>query len=354
MKRLITLAAALICAATLTSCNSNDNSNDNSGFSYGGDHIFGTGEAALADGGGGVARFSNPANVQVDRSGNVFVADYDNSALRAITPSGLVLTLMQRADFQQPFGLTVASDGTVYIQTDANDTGQKDATTGTIWKFNRDTGAVTVVARNRGRPRGILALADGRIAMSDLAHNVISILDPATGTVTPLAGTADQAGYVNGTGAAARFSRPYDLAPSSDGALLVADQTNNVIRKVTLAGVVTTFAGADPVGGAPAAAGSTNGPVAGASFSAPQGLAISGSAVYVSEPGSHLIRKIAGGTVTTQAGNGTAGFVDAQGTAAEFFGLEGISAGPDGKLWVADGNGGDGGPFNRVRFIPLP
>ena len=352
------LAVALFCGVMLNACNSNDDNNNCCGvygYPYNGDHIFGSGEAALADGSASMARFSNPVNVAVASNGTVFVADYDNNALRAILSNGLVLTVLQRDNFQRPFGLTIARDGTLYVQTDANDMGQRDATTGTIWKLDRDSGAVTVVARNLGRPRGIVALPDGRIAMSDLVQNVISLLDPGTSppTVTVLAGAAGQNGLINGSGSAARFDRPYGMKLAADGALLVADQNNNVIRRVTLAGVVTTFAGA--TANAPAAAGSVNGPAASASFNAPEALGIFNDTVFVADQGNHLIREIADGMVTTLAGDGTAGFVDAPGTGAEFFGLEGISAGPDGKLWIADGTAGSDTPvpYNRVRYIPI-
>jgi sugar lactone lactonase YvrE len=352
----ILLASLTILTASLSGCNVDSNNNNGAGYSYGNQHIFGTAEAALADGSASMARFSNPANVAVARDGTVFVADYDNNAIRAILSNGLVLTVIQRDNFQRPFGLTIANDDTVYVETDGNDMGQRDATTGTIWKIDRNTGAVTLVVRNIGRPRGLVALPDGRIAMSDLVQNTISVMDPSAVAPAPtvIAGTAGQNGLVNGTGAAARFDRPYGMSLASDGALLVADQNNNVIRHVTLAGVVTTFAGSMVNAPAAATSGNANGAAATASFNAPEALAVDGDTVYVADQGNHIIRKIAAGVVSTQAGNGTAGFVDAQGLAAEFYGLEGIAAGPDGRLWIADGNVGDPQPYNRVRYIPIP
>jgi DNA-binding beta-propeller fold protein YncE len=181
--------------------------------------------------------------------------------------------------------------------------------------------------------------------MSDLVHNVITILNPATGDIQPVAGMVDEAGFVNDTGTAARFSRPYGLALASDGALLVADQNNHVIRRVTLSGEVTTFAGT----GAPD---NQNGIITGASFNLPQDVAIAGSTIYIADQKNHLIRRIDGNVVTTFAGNGIAGFKDAKGLAAEFFGLEGIAVNADGSiLWIADGNGGTGALFNRVRRL---
>ncbi|HUS25110.1 MAG TPA: hypothetical protein VM369_09185 [Candidatus Binatia bacterium] len=313
---------------------------------YGGAHVWGAAEAGAVNGRAAGARFNNPANVEVGTDdGTVYIADFDNNLVRAISPGGIVRTLVAKPGFQRPFGLTWGFDNFLYVQTDDNDSGAHGPNTGTVWKVDPDTGAATVVARDIGRPRGLMALPDGRIALSDLSHNALSLLDPDTGAVTPLAGLADTAGFADGTGTAARFDRPYGLALDEDGTLLVADQNNNRIRRVTLAGVVTTFAGSG-------VAGNADGALLSATFRGPQDVEIVGSTVFVAEPSNHVIRRIAGGSVTTFAGNGTAGFVDADGTAAAFFGLEGIATTPFGHLlFVADGNGGSGDPFNRVRFI---
>src|SRR4029450_278338 len=77
----------------------------------------------------------------------------------------------------------------------------------------------------------------------DLSHHTISLIDPVTAAVTPLAGLADCGGFQDGTGSAARFHHPYGVALAANGDILVADQSNHRIRRVTLAGVVTTFAG---------------------------------------------------------------------------------------------------------------
>lgn len=308
---------------------------------------WGAADAGLVDGAPATARFSNPVNVETAPDGAVYVADFDNSAIRVIATNGRVSTLVQQAGFNRPFGLTLAGNGVLYVQTDSNDTGQRDATTGTIWAVNTNTGAATVVVRNIGRPRGLQALPDGRIALSDLAHNVISLLNPVTGVIEPLAGAADQPGFADAQGANARFDRPYGLALAADGALLVADQNNHRIRRVTLGGEVSTFAGT----GTP---GNQDDLVTGAGFRSPQDVAVAWNRVYVSDQGNHVIRRIEGNVVTTVAGNGLAGFAegndDGGGPAASFFGLEGIAVSRNGGvLWMADGNNGNGDPYNRVR-----
>lgn len=354
-KLAIGILLACVSLTGLTACD-----NDNNDTVTGGvvtplpaAHIFGTAEANLVNGDAAKSRFSNPANVEVASDGTVFVADYDNDAVRKISPAGQVSTLIRQNNFQRPFGLTLSEDGkTLFVQTDGNDLGQRNADTGTIWRIDLGASAATpvVIVRNVGRPRGLLALPGGNLALSDIQRHVISVLNPATKVITPLAGSSGNAGFANGNGTAARFNRPYGLALASDGALLVADFNNNSIRKVTATGVVTTFAGLGP-----AKAGQVNGNLDSATFDGPQDVATSGSSVYVADHDNYVIRKINGNTVSTVAGNGTQGFIDGQGTAAAFFGLEGFAITADGKtLWIADGNNGEGGPYNRVRYIRLP
>ncbi len=113
-------------------------------------------------------------------------------------------------------------------------------------------------------------------------------------------------GYVNATGASAqfRFTIPSGAAVDTSGNVYVADAVNNVIRKIDPNGVVTTFAGAAPVGGAAATAGNADGTGTAASFSGPQGIAIDGFGnLYVADTGNHAIRMITpAGVVTTLAG----------------------------------------------------
>jgi sugar lactone lactonase YvrE len=308
--------------------------------------LAGCDEDGMVDGARAVARFANPVNVVIASSTVTYVADFDNGRIRAVELGGATRTVVSRPDFKVPFGLALAANGMLYVETDDNDAGMHSETTGTIWRVDPDTGDATVIARDLGRPRGLAVLPDGRIAMADHHHHVLSILDPATGAVTPLAGTIDQVGYTNATGALARFAQPYDLVVLPGGDLVVSELDNHRLRRVTLAGVVTDFAGTGVAGG-------TDGPIETATFNGPQGLAISGSTLYVTDIKSHTIRRIANGMVTTIAGDGTAGWQDADAPlTAKFYGLEGIDVRGN-RLVAADGNIGDGATFNRVRTVDL-
>lgn len=312
--------------------------------------IAGAGDAGDVDAQGTNARFNNPANLETDPSGNLYVADFDNNTLRKIDGQGNVTTLVRQNTFQRPFGVTFGQDNQVYVETDGNDLGQRDGTTGTIWRVNPTSGAATVVARNLGRPRGLCVTQDGRIVLSNLTRSVVELMNPSNGAITFLAGTEGVSGFANANGNLASFSRPYGPAIAPNGDILLADQDNNRIRRVTLAGEVSTFAGTGAVG-------STNGPRLNATFDHPQDVVVDGAGnVYVSDNNNHLLRKIDTlGDVSTFAGTGVAGFADGQLLQAQFFGQEGFCLAHDGSaLYVADGTGGGADPFNRIRKVLFP
>lgn len=343
MRPIVICTVSFISLALLSGCGGNG-----SGVKLNQADVYGVPAEGDVDGSPSVAQFANPANVEVGPDQSVYVADYDNNAIREIAPDGTVSTLVKMTNFYQPFGLTFSPDGFLYVSTDFNDLGVKNATSGTIWKIDVKKKTVSVLKANLGRPRGILAVSKTEIAMADTSHDTISIINTTTKVVTVIAGVADQTGHVNGKGTTARFSRPYGMALLPDGALVVADCNNNCLRKVTLSGEVSDFAGSTT-------AGKQNGPVDTATFLNPEDVAYSNGSVYVADTANHVIRRISNGNVTTFAGDGTAGFVVAPGTSAEFYGLEGIAVrGGTSTMWIADGNGGDGSNFNHVRKIPLP
>lgn len=158
------------------------------------------------------------------------------------------------------------------------------------------------------------------------------------GTVTTIAGDGT-AGWVDETGASARLNAPYGLAAGTD--LVFGQAGDHRIRRATAAGVVTTLAG-DGTAGFVDAAGQL------ARFSAPAGLAVDADGnVYVADRANHRIRKITpAGAVSTLAGGAAAGFVDDEGAAARFEEPEGLAY-HDGALYVADGGN------HRVRRIDL-
>lgn len=358
------LALRLLAAGLLTGCagsSSSPTGGDDGGgggsgsddedlpFTTGVSTLAGKAEAGYVDGARKVAKFSNPVNVAY-RDGVLYVADFDNGKLRAIdVDSHVTTTVIAQNGFQRPFGLALSADGTIFVSTDNDRAGHHDPMSGTIWKVDAQAHTATVVASAIGRPRGMAVLADGRIAVADYLHHVIELVDPRTGKATTLAGAWDQKGMADGAGAAARFSAPYTLVVRGDGKLVVADFDNNRIRLVGLDGTTTTLAGAGE-------AGFVDGAVASARFSHPQAMAAAANGdIYFTDTGNFRVRRIAGDTIETIAGDGKGGWLDSDDRlAAELYGLEGLSVAPDGSMvYVADGNRGESAPFNRIREIAL-
>lgn len=177
-------------------------------------------------------------------------------------------------------------------------------------------------------PEGILLDAAGDFIITDRSNHAIRKL--SGGEVTTLAGTGKK-GFKNGAAATALFNSPYRPAIDKDGNIYIADRDNNMIRKITPAGTVSTVAGNGT-------AGYKDGPAATAEFHQPIDVAVDDQGnIYVADNLNHAIRKVTpDGTVSTLAGSGTAGFSDGQGSSAQFSSPSGVAVDKDGNVLVAD------------------
>src|SRR5882762_9201461 len=213
-----------------------------------------------ADGVGAAARFDGLQSVASDSAGNVYVADSNNNTIRRITPAGEVTTFAGTA------GLSGSTDAT-----------------GAAARFNS--------------PRGVATDSAGNVYVADTLGYTIRKITPG-GEVTTLAGTAGAFGATDATGAAARFNSPTGVATDGAGNVYVADWLDHAIRKITPAGVVTTFAGKA------GAVGSADGTGPKARFFSPTDVAVDGAGnVYVADWGNDTIRRITpAGAVSTLAG----------------------------------------------------
>lgn len=159
-------------------------------------------------------------------------------------------------------------------------------------------------------PSGLTLLPDGTLYVADNANHRIRRVS-SSGVVSILAGSTQ--GSVDGTGAGAQFNQPTGIAADSDGNIYVVSFRTSTVRRITPAGVVTTFAGSTM-------SGSTDGPLTAARFFRPTGIAVGPTgAIYVADQSNHTIRKIENGMVSTLAGKaGEAGTTNGVGTAARF------------------------------------
>jgi hypothetical protein len=260
---------------------------------------------------------------------------------------------------------------------------------GGLWYY--DT-ATSMWLRKRGA-NGLSTLAifvwadASTIFFPDTASNVIASVNRTSGAVSIVAGRRGVSGFTNGTGDVARFNAPRGIWGDGAGNLYVADTSNNAVRKVTTAGVVTTFASSvtgayalwgdaatgdlyvsctDDVirkvtsggvvsvfAGSPGVSDVTDGTGGAARFNAPEGIwGDSAGDLYVADRNNDSIRKVTypGAVVTTFAGStaGASGYTDATGTAARFNAPRGIWGDGAGNLYVADCDN------HRIRKVTYP
>ncbi|MES2299546.1 MAG: hypothetical protein V4582_21090 [Pseudomonadota bacterium] len=183
--------------------------------------------------------------------------------------------------------------------------------------------------------QGAVALdASGNVYLADSFDHVIAKVDSA-GIVTRLAGSRGQSGAQDGQGAAARLDTPGAIAVDAAGAIYVADTGNRTIRKVSPSGLVTTLAGSPGDAGWPPEA--VDGAGASARFVNPASIAVDAQGnIYVGD--GNAVRKISpAGVVSTFAGNTVAsGSVDGAGAAARFNGIRSLAVDASGRVLVAD------------------
>ena len=254
------------------------------------------GKSGDADGIGSDARFDLPNVIATDGAGNLFVSDVFHCTVRKIILSTRAVTTLAGSP---------------------EDCQTRDGT-GTDARF--------------AGPVGLAGDGAGNIFVSDAQGNTIRKVVIATGTVTTIAGSGN-AGHVDGIGRAAQFSWPSGLTTDGLGNLLVTDTENHAIRKIVVAtGEVTTVAGSEE-------AGDVDGVGAAARFSFPSDLISDGDGnIFVSDGLNHKVRKVvvATGAVSTVVGSPGRAGVALGPLPATLNYPTALAVGPSGELIIAD------------------
>lgn len=201
----------------------------------------GNGTAGYVNGSGSVVEFNNPQSVAVDAAGNVYVADRGNNVIRKITAAGVVSTLAGNtlggwydtttptdAEFNHPTALTLDATGNIYVADNRNKAIRKITPAGAVTTIAGNT----VIADAIGVPSAITTDAQGNIFICEQGGRVLEIT--AAGILYTVAGKLNTPGYANGAGTVARFSNPQGIAVDASGNIYVADYNNNAIRKIVL------------------------------------------------------------------------------------------------------------------------
>jgi len=307
---------------------------------------------------------NSPQAIAADAAGNLYIADSFNRRVRKVATDGTITTLAgtgipaflgdgglaANAATKEIYGVAVDSLGNVYLADTLNQRIRKVTPSGTISTIAGrgvcyapgDGGPATSACL--GGPFGLAVDTVGNLYIADAVDNRVRKINTA-GVISTVAGTGS-AGYSGDGGAAtaALLNGPAAVTVDWTGAVYIADQNNQRIRRVSQAGVISTVAGSGTKGYS-----GDRGMATAASLSDPAGVALdSAGNLYIAELSNHRVRRVTpSGIIDTMAGTGTAEF-SGDGGPATSAGLafpSGLAFDTTGNLYVAD-SGND-----RIRKI---
>lgn len=302
--------------------------------------VAGDGTAGfLGDGGlATAAELNNPANIVLDTTGNIFIADTDNYAIREVTASNGDIqtnagngTLADsdtgpavNAELNGPGGVFVDASGNVFIA---------DSDNSVIREVVAGTGDIVTVAGNAllgpgysgdgaaatnaqlDSPEGVFVDSAGNIFIADTNNSVIREVTAATDNITTVAGSVTLGpGYAGDGGPAtsAQLNGPFGVFVDNAGNIFIADTSNSVIREVTASsGNIATVAGSTSQCTQPATSCGDGGPATSAQLNFPNAVFVDLSEnIYIADTLDDRIREVtaSNGTINTVAGSGTRGF----------------------------------------------
>ena len=257
----------------------------------------------IGDGGPAVnACLNRPAGLSMDPEGNLYVADSGTHRVRRIDSGGRISTVAGNgiagffdnvapgvAQLNTPLAVSAGDPARIFVADTANNR-VRQIFTGSLIRTVAGSGSGGLGADGRPGldtplhgPRGLAADGRGNLYIADtLGHRVMIQLP--SGVLLTVAGNGS-AGFAGDGGRAelAQLSQPSGVATDGAGNLYIADTSNNRIRKVDAAGIITT--------------------VAAASLNLPRAIAADGNGnLYIADTASHRIRRMtADGIISTLA-----------------------------------------------------
>ncbi len=311
------------------------------------------------------ASLISSADVGVDGSGNLYIADTGNNRIRKVNATTGIISILAgngRADFsgdgsiataaslKSPTRVAIDGAGNLYIADYENHRIRKvDAATGLITTvagngiggFSGDGGTAT--AAELASPSGVAIDGVGNLYIADTNNHRIRKVDATSGLISTVAGTG-ATGFTSGSfsgdggaATAANLNYPADITVDVAGNLYIADTNNFRIRKVDVTtGLISTMVGDGNQGFS-----GDGGAATAASLDSPTSVVIDGAGnLYIADTGNHRIRKVdvTIGLISTVAGDGNQGFSGDGGT-AKAAGLDsptGVAVDVAGNLYIAD------------------
>ncbi len=322
------------------------------------------------DGGPAVnAQLNAPQGIALDSAGNIYIADSLNNRVRKVDTKGIITTfagngqvnppgfwgdtgLATEANLHLPTGLAVDSSGKVYIAVSSDNTIRVVTTDGIINIFagggyrgfygDYSADSVTGTVNNAGvatiagltNPQDVAIGPNNTILIADTGNSAIRSVSSA-GVITTISGVGGSTG-LSGDGAATTLAMvaPFGVAADSNGNVYISEFGTNRIRKIDSKGNITTAIGDGNQGFA-----GDGGPANKVEMSLPTGVALDSSGnVYFADSLNNRIRKLAGGNVSTVAGNGLVSRSGDGGaaSAAQINAPLGVAVDAAGNTYIAD------------------
>src|SRR5438270_4927187 len=297
----------------------------------------------------------------------VTIGDYYNQRVRQFTVGGNITTVAGNgtactgvcgeggpatsAQLDGPVGVATTGAGTIYFANNSNYAVDSFTVGGNLNRVAGNHSPTVETLINGAPPSGVILMnpygvvsdTAGNIFVADINNYMVRESVKSSGLVNFFAGNGTY-GYTGDGGPAtsAELRQPYGVAKDSAGNVYVADTVNCLIRQVTAAGTISTFAGVVVSGNPQCGYTGDGGAATSAKLYYPYGVAVdSKNAVYVADYQNSVVRKISGGTITTIAGIGqTAGFKGDGGPAtnALLYNPTAVAVDPAGNVFIADYN----------------
>lgn len=290
-----------------------------------------------------VSVFFTITGLAVDKDGNFFIEDWGENQIKKITPAGKLSVFAgsgaagsadgkgRAASFSEPDGIVIGPTGDFFVSDQATNLIRKVSVNADVTTFAGSGAAGAANGKGKAAsfnsPRGLAVDGLGNIYVADQANNMVRKITP-DGTVSTYAGSGAMGSADALTPLSASFNTPTAVGLDTQGNLYVSDSGNGSIRKITPAGVVSTFA---------------------RGFNFPRELRADGTGnVYVGDQQDNLIKRISPtGVVTVVAGSGARGGADGIGTAASFAGTIGMVLDGKGNMFLGESG------YNTVRKITI-
>ena len=314
------------------------------------------------------AELNGPYGVAIDSGDNLYIADPGNNRIRKVAAgTGIITTIAgngtagylgdngaaSSAELNLPAGVALDSTGNLYIADTGNNVIRKVDTSGTITTvagnnaegYSGDSGLATNATLYA--PSGVAVDSTGNLYIADTNNDRIRKVTTA-GTITTVAGngTASYSGD-NGPATSATLNKPSAVVEDSAGNLDIVDTDNNAIRMVNTTGTISTIAGNGTAGYS-----GDDGAATSARLNAPYGLNVdSAGNLYIADSMNNVVRMVnTTGVITTLAGNGTYGYSGDGGAAASAMlnNPQSVAIDSQGNIYISDRSN------NRIREVNTP